>query len=415
MVVLYNIGISFLRVLYWIAAWFNPKAKSFQDGRRQQIEKLNKAFPHPLHEKWVWVHCASLGEFEQGRPVIEALKAWNPSIKILLTFFSPSGYEVRKNYTYADSVFYLPWDTSANAQWFAEKVKPSLVIFVKYEFWYHYSAALHKRSIPLISISSVFRPDQSFFKPYGFLFRRMLGYFNHFFVQNEESAKLLHSIGLKNVTLSGDTRFDRVNEITQQAVEIPIAQQFKDNQKLMVIGSAWPDDMEVLFPFINENKNRLKFIIAPHEITEEFIISIEVSIEGKCVRFSKANGALLSEASVLIIDNVGMLSSLYRYGEFAFIGGGFGEGLHNILEAACYGIPIFFGNERYQKFQEAVDLVLRGGAFDVDGFPELKSKYELMSTYPETFLLACDVTRSYVLENLGATSRIVDYSKKILQ
>ncbi len=414
MVTLYNLGISLLRILYWIASWFNPKAKAFRKGRLQQKEILKKAFSRNTSDQWVWIHCASLGEFEQGRPVIEALKRSTPSAKVLLTFFSPSGYEVRKDYELADEVFYLPWDTRSNAKWFAHNVRPSLVIFVKYEFWYHYSAELHKRKIPLISISSIFRKDQIFFQPYGSLFRKLLGNFDHFFVQNEESLTLLASLNINNATKSGDTRFDRVQQITQQATEIPLAKQFKDEQKLMVIGSAWPDDMEVLIPFINENKNRLKFIIAPHEITEEFITSIEKSIDGKSIRYSKPGDAP-QDSPVLIIDNIGMLSTLYSYGEFAFVGGAFGDGLHNILEAACYGIPIFFGNKKYQKYQEAVDLVLRGGAFDVADFNDLKSKYELMSNHPETFLLACEVTRQYILENLGATTRIINYSKKYLE
>ncbi|NOT75944.1 MAG: 3-deoxy-D-manno-octulosonic acid transferase [Cyclobacteriaceae bacterium] len=414
MVLLYNFGIRFLSSAYWLASWFNPKAKAFREGRIRQSDKLKQTFPSNSQDKWVWFHCASLGEFEQGRPVMEALKVWNPSLKILLTFFSPSGYEVRKNYATADAVFYLPWDTKKNARWFAENVKPSLVVFVKYEFWYHYSEQLNKKNIPLISIASIFRQDQSFFQSYGSFFRKMLGYFNHFFVQNEESVTLLKSIGIQSVTLGGDTRFDRVHQIIQQSEEIAIAKQFKDGQKLMVIGSAWPDDMDVLYPFINENKDRLKFIIAPHEISEEFLSTIEKSIDGKTVRFSKAGNASLPEVSVLIIDNIGMLSRLYNYGEFAYVGGAFGEGLHNILEAACYGIPVFFGNKKYQKYQEAVDLVFRGGAFEVGDFTQLKSKYEMMISHPETFLLACEVTRQYVLENLGATSRIVNYSKKYL-
>ncbi|CAN5404972.1 glycosyltransferase N-terminal domain-containing protein [soil metagenome] len=415
MVALYDVGIFFLRVLYQLAAIFNPKAKAFRDGRSQQVEKFNKVFDGKSTDRWVWFHCASLGEFEQGRPVIEALKLWNPSLKVLLTFFSPSGYEVRKNYESADAVFYLPWDTKKNASWFADNVKPALVVFVKYEFWYHYSAELYKQKIPLISIAAIFRKDQSFFQSYGSLFRTLLGYFNHFFVQNEESVSLLRSIGINDVTLSGDTRFDRVHQIIQQSREIPLAHQFKNNQKVMVVGSAWPADMDVLYSFINENKNSLKFIIAPHEISEEFIDSIENSIDGKSVRYSKAQEREeLQNASVLIIDNIGLLSRLYRYGEFAFVGGGFGDGLHNILEAACYGIPIFFGNRRYQKFQEATDLVLRGGAFEVTDFRDLKFKYELLSNHPEKILLAREVTRQYVLENLGATSRIVDYSKKFL-
>ena len=414
MVILYNSGIFLLKFLYWIASWFNPKARTLRQGRRQQREKLEKTFPLVPSDTLVWFHCASLGEFEQGRPVIEALKFSKPSLKILLTFFSPSGYVARKNYAFADFIFYLPWDTRKNAKWFAEKVHPALVVFVKYEFWYHYSIELNKRAIPLISISSIFRPDQIFFKPYGSIFRSMLKSFRHFFVQNHQSVDLLQSIGIANVTLAGDTRFDRVYQITQQAEEIPIVERFKDGQKIMVVGSAWPEDMDVLLPFINENINNLKFIIAPHEINEDFLRDIEKSIDGKSVRYSKVNDSAIQDTSVLIIDNIGMLSRLYRYGEFSFVGGGFGEGLHNILEAACYGIPVFFGNKAYQKYQEAVDLVFRGGAFEVGNFMELKSKYEMMINHPETFLLACDVTRHYILENLGATDKIVDYCNKSL-
>ncbi len=414
MVILYTIGISCLRTIYWAASWFNPKAKAFQNGRQEQSQRLHNTFPLASMEQVVWVHCASLGEFEQGRPVIEALKVWRPSIKILLTFFSPSGYEVRKNYEYADFVFYLPWDTSRNAKWFAEKVKPSLALFVKYEFWFHYSTELHKRKIPLISISSIFRSDQIFFKRYGSLFRSMLKNFNHFFVQNQESVSLLQSIGISSITLTGDTRFDRVNQIIQQAIKIPLVQQFKDTQKMMVVGSAWPEDMEVLFPFINEHRTNLKFIIAPHEIREDFLATIEKSLDGKSVRYSRVQGFPVQEASVLIIDNVGMLSQLYQYGEFAYVGGAFGEGLHNILEAACCGIPIFFGNKSYKKYQEASDLVLQQGAFDVRDYVELKLKYEMMVNHPEMFLLACQVTRKYVVNNLGATDKIVDHCKNHL-
>ncbi len=411
---LYRSGIAALRLLYWSASWFNPKAKALMKGHEEQANKLRATFPLTAPATLVWFHCASLGEFEQGRPVIEALKAWKPSLKILITFFSPSGYSVRKDYECADFVFYLPWDTTRNAKWFAEVVNPTLAIFVKYEFWYFYSNELRKKNIPLISISSIFRPGQIFFKPHGALFRSTLKCFNHFFVQNQESAGLLQSIGIDQVTLAGDTRFDRVNQIIQQSREIEIAKQFKDGQKLMVIGSAWPEDMEVLIPFINDNIKRLKFIIAPHELKEDFLVAIEHSINDKSVRYSTATAQKLLEASVLIIDNIGMLSSLYRYGEFAFVGGAFKQGLHNILEPACFGIPVFFGNKAYQKYQEAVDLVLRGGAFDVSDYMDLKSKYELLISHPEYFRLACDVTRQYVLENLGATDKIMNYCNKIL-
>ena len=414
MVLLYNIGIFLLKSLYWIASSFNPKAKSFLQGRRQQQSKLRQTFPLPPNQKLVWFHCASVGEFEQGRPVLEALKLWNPSLKILLTFFSPSGYELRKNYEHAEFIFYLPWDTKTNARWFAENVKPSLVIFVKYEFWYHYARALRHQNIPLISISSIFRPDQIFFRSYGSFFQKILRNFNHFFVQNKESMVLLQTIGISEVTLAGDTRFDRVHHIMQRSENLLLAQQFKNGQTLMVIGSAWPEDMEVLLPFINENKGRIKFIIAPHEISEGFLTKIENSIEAKSIRYSIATDKNIGEASVLLIDNVGMLSRLYRYGEFAFVGGAFNQGLHNILEAACFGIPIFFGNRVYQKYQEAVDLVLRGGAFEVGDYMELKSKVENLTRQKENFALACEVTRQYVLENLGASDTIVAYCKKIL-
>lgn len=414
MVFLYNCGVYALRFLYWTASWFNSKARAFRKGRLEQVQKLKETFPLHESETLVWFHCASLGEFEQGRPVMEALKAWRPSVKILLTFFSPSGYEVRKNYAHADFVFYLPWDTPKNARWFAENVRPRWAVFVKYEFWHHYSAELFKRNIPLISISSIFRPGQIFFRGYGQLFSSILKRFNHFFVQNQQSVELLQSIGISSATLTGDTRFDRVFQITKKNEEIPIALRFKDGQELMVIGSVWPEDMEVLFPFINENKGRLKFIIAPHEIKETFLIAIEKSVEGKSIRFSEANDQAVEKASILLIDNVGMLSRLYRYGEFAFVGGAFGQGLHNILEAACFGVPIFFGNKAYEKFQEAIDLVYRGGAFGVGTYAELKSKYEVMIQHPETYQLACAVTHQYVLENLGATEKIMAHCKKFL-
>ena len=344
---------------------------------------------------------------------MEAFRKQHPSHKILLTFFSPSGYEVRKNYAGADYVFYLPWDTTHNAKRFVEITKPELVIFVKYEFWYFYSAELKRKSIPLISASCIFRPEQSFFKGYGSFFRSILKNFDHFFVQTSQSIELLKQIGINNSSLVGDTRFDRVHDITTNAVDIELAQQFKGDDKVFVVGSLWPEDLDVLAPFINENKKLLKFIIAPHEISEKFLSEIEVSISVKSIRYSKA-GQHLNSYDVLIIDNVGMLSSLYRYGEFAYVGGAFGKGLHNILEAACYGVPIFFGNKNYQKFQEAHELIMRGGAFSVADYSELKTTYEMMISRPENFLLACEVTKSYVNENLGATEKIIKYCNNLL-
>jgi 3-deoxy-D-manno-octulosonic-acid transferase len=413
MVLLYDTGILLLRFFYLVGTVFIPKARTFRRGRHAQVEQLGRIAAGSANQKIVWFHCASLGEFEQGRPLIEALKQANPAVQILLTFFSPSGYEIRKNYELADYVLYLPWDTRRNARRFAEKIRPSLAIFVKYEFWYHYSIELRRQSIPLISVSCIFRPDQVFFKTYGALFRKLLRSYNHFFVQNQESLTLLQSIGISEATVAGDTRFDRVNQIVQRAEEIPAVKQFKATDRIMVVGSAWPEDMEVLFPFINENKGRMKFIIAPHEISESFLTDIEKSIEGKSIRYSKI-GSGAGDCAVLIIDNIGLLSRLYRYGDFAFVGGAFKQGLHNILEAACYGIPIFFGNVAYQKYQEAVDLVLRGGAFDVGSLTGLKTKFERMMSNPQEYQFASEVTRQYVLDNLGATKKIVDYCNKSL-
>jgi 3-deoxy-D-manno-octulosonic-acid transferase len=411
MILLYRVGLFFLRLGFRFAALFHAKAFAFVKGRKNLFGNLQGAFQNhkgPL----VWMHCASLGEFEQGRPVIEFLKKEYPSLKLLLTFFSPSGYEVRKNYSQADYVFYLPWDTKSNAEKFVSITNPTVAIFVKYEFWYYHSKTLRTRNIPLISISSIFREDQLFFKPYGGFYRSILKNYDHFFVQNKTSIDLLKSIDLKNCTIAGDTRFDRVYTIVQESAEIPIAHAFKANQKTVVVGSCWPDDIEVLTPMINEG--RMKFIIAPHELGEAFLSSIERTLQVKSIRYSKAAKQNLDDYLVLIIDNVGMLSRLYRYGEFAYVGGAFGKGLHNILEAACYGIPIFFGNKSYQRFQEAIDLINLGGAFEIEDYVDLKEKFKSLSQ-PENFLLACEVTKSYVMENLGATEKIMQYCRKLLK
>ncbi len=404
---IYSLAIRLLALAYRLAVPFNTKARQFVSGRKKLFKKLSGRFAGNSY-KVVWVHCASLGEFEQGRPIIELIKSQRHDLKILLTFFSPSGYEVRKNYETADYVYYLPWDTPRNAQRFVEIVKPSLAIFIKYEFWYNYSNQLKKHGIPLISASCILRPDQIFFKPYGNFFRQILRNFNAFFVQNQETKKLLSSIGI-NAIIAGDTRFDRVLQIINTAKEVELVKTFKSDQQVWVIGSCWPEDIDVLSPFIHDHSYHLKFIIAPHEINEKFLSEIERSLQLRTVRFSKSGHDDVKNAQVLIIDNIGMLSTLYKYGEVAYVGGAFGAGLHNILEAACYGIPIFFGNKNYEKYQEANDLIMRGGAFEVSGYADLKAKYQLLNSKPENYLLACEVTKSYVEENRGATKKIVDY------
>ncbi len=409
MILLYDLGLLVLRIGFRIAALFNSKAAAFVKGRKGIFERLRISFSESKG-RVVWVHCASLGEFEQGRPVIEQLKKEFADLNILVTFFSPSGYEVRKNYPLA-TVHYLPWDTASNAREFVQVVKPNFAIFIKYEFWYHFSKALKDNDIPLLSVSSIFRPQQIFFKKYGSFYRSILKNFDFFFVQNDQSQKLLRSIGFENSVIAGDTRFDRVITVVNQAENIPIAEKFKGDQKTVVVGSCWREDLDVLLPTISEGN--VKFIIAPHEISEDFIQTIERSAQVETVRFSRAADSNIEGCQVLIIDNVGMLSRLYRYGEFAFIGGAFGKGLHNILEAACYGVPIFFGDRNYEKFQEAVDLINRGGAFEVSDAKSFKEKFEMLNT-PESFMLACEVTRSYVVENLGATDKIMAHCRKLL-
>jgi len=393
-------------------ALFNPKAKAFVNGRKNIFSELSKAFQSEKAPV-IWIHCASLGEFEQGRPIIERLKENHSEYKILLTFFSPSGYKAKKNYQVADYIFYLPWDTKHNAKKFIEITKPRIAFFVKYEFWHNYIQELAHQEIPVISVSSIFREDQIFFRPYGSFFRSTLKLINHFFVQNDTSRSLLQNIGIQNATVAGDTRFDRVNQITKQAREVEIAKAFKGSENIFVIGSCWPEDLEVLTPFINSQSGKLKFIIAPHEIHDSFLRKIEEIPNVKSIRYSKANSGITT-ADVLIIDNIGLLSSLYQYAEYAYVGGAFGKGLHNILEAACFGIPIFFGNKNFQKFQEAKDLIMRGGAFEINDYDDFKKKYELLTSRPENYLLACDVTKGYVMEKLGATDIIMKYCRHLL-
>lgn len=408
---LYNISIFFIGVGLKLLSFFNTKAKAFVTGRRDIFQHMRQALSGNTAPV-VWIHCASLGEYEQGHPVLEALKEEFPDHKIFLTFFSPSGYTVRKNNSGADYVFYLPLDTNRNAKQFVTIVNPKLALFIKYEFWYHYTRILKKRNIPLISVSSIFRKEQFFFRKTGTFNRRILKHITHFFVQNQESVDLLRSIDLYNATVSGDTRFDRVKKIVDMAEEVPLLRTFKSDDRVFVAGSAWPEDLEVLLPFINEG--RLKFIIAPHEIDKQHLDTLRRSIVVKSVFYSEANEETVADASVLIIDSVGLLSRLYRYGEFAFIGGAYGKGLHNILEAACYGMPILFGDRNYQKFREAVDLINRGGAFPVADYPDLKKKFELLNI-AETFQLACEVNRQYVEENTGATGRIMAYCRQVLR
>ena len=357
-----------------------------------------------------WFHCASLGEFEQARPIIESFRQRKPDYKILITFFSPSGYEIRKNYSEADHVFYLPYDTAVNAKEWLDIIQPSIVFFIKYEFWYHYFNEIEKRGVPLISASSIFRNDQIYFKSFGRLQRSILQKVTHFFVQNKISEDLLNSIDINNVTISGDTRFDRVAEIARGVKEIPIADTFTANQTTWIIGSMWQEDLDVMGAFINHDEQNYKYIIAPHEITQAGLNKIEKQLSKSVIRYSEAELDNIANYDVLLIDNIGMLSSLYQYGDYAFIGGAFGKGLHNILEAATFEMPIFFGNRNYKKFKEATDLIQQEGAFAVVDYHDLAEKFKLLNHD-----IASTICRSYVVNHTGATQKIIDKSLKLLE
>lgn len=357
------------------------------------------------------MHCASLGEFEQGRPVLEKLKSQNPNSKFLLTFFSPSGYEIRKDYKGADWVFYLPMDGPQNAKRFLQIVNPSLVIFVKYEFWYYYLKTIKQQNIPFLLVSALFRENAGFFKWYGGLQRKMLSFFTHLFVQNESSKKLLDSIGfVNNCTVAGDTRFDRVIEIAENGTAIADIENFIGNNKSIVAGSTWPEDEEILKQTSDAISNSsLKLIIAPHEINREHITNLQKLFPGSILFSELKNYKNQSiTGNILIIDNIGMLSRLYKYAYIAYIGGGFGKGIHNTLEAAVYGKPVLFGPE-YQKFNEAVELIQTGGAFSISNTRDCITIIQKLLQSEKEYLKSCYSAKEYVYSNKGATDKILSY------
>ncbi len=351
---IYGFSMLILNLLFKVASVFNTKAKLWVAGRKDIFKQIADKLKDDKFR--IWIHVSSLGEFEQGRPLMELLKKEYPDYKIFLTFFSPSGFEVQKNYKFADYIFYLPLDTKSNAVKFVDLINPDIAIFVKYEFWYNHLKALSDKKIPTYLISGIFRPSHAFFKWYGKWYKQILYFFDHFFVQNSESKQLLENIGLRNVTISGDTRFDRVAEIAQKAKPIPFIEKFCEDNTTVIFGSSWKADEELFFDFINKNENNIKFIIAPHEIHEENIVKIMSRITQPILRYSQIEHNKSNDARVLIIDNIGMLSTAYKYGSIAHIGGGFGSGIHNILEAATFGLPILFG-PNYHKFQESLKVL----------------------------------------------------------
>lgn len=400
----YDLFIRVYVTLIRLAALFNPKARLWLQGRKDWRRRLREKISSGGVD--LWIHCASLGEFEQGRPVIEALRKAHPSVRILLTFFSPSGYEVRKDYALCDHVCYLPLDTVRNARDFLDIVKPRAVIFVKYEFWLHFITELYQRAKPVVLVSAIFRQDQFFFRWYGRGFLPVLSYYERIFVQDERSRQILEAHRLTRVTVAGDTRFDRVGKIAAEAREVEGMKTFLGNARTIVAGSTWPGDDEAILPCLAMAD---KWVIAPHEVNESRLRQLEKRLPADTVRYSRmVEDPEASRASkVLVIDNIGMLSALYRYGRIAIIGGGFDHGIHNVLEAAVYGIPVLFG-PKYQKFREARDLIAVGGAFTAEGpggFAEVLGKLAAESFAAN----AGRVAGAYVLEQSGATGKILDF------
>jgi 3-deoxy-D-manno-octulosonic-acid transferase len=408
---MYRIFIFLYPLSVRVAALWNPKARLWVSGRKNlipQIEVRLAGDSRPV----VWFHCASLGEFEQGRPIMEEVKRQFPDICLLLTFFSPSGYEAGKGYTGADHVFYLPMDAPGAARRFLEAVKPTLAIFIKYEFWHYYLDGLRRDQVPTLLASAAFRSNQPFFRWYGGFWRRMLGAFSYFFVQDEESLALLQGLGLGDkAMISGDTRFDRVLEIAHTGKGIPAAAAFAGNGPVIVAGSTWDEDEKELAHFVRTHPE-VHFIIAPHEISKDHIQAIRQRFPG-CVLFSEYSQAFPADpgAHCLIIDNIGMLSRLYQYGTITYVGGGFGgDGVHNVLEAAVWGKPVVYG-PIYDKYREAIELLEAGGGFSATSTLDLEKCLKELLEKPGAIASAGEASRRYVTHKAGATDRIVKYIK----
>ncbi|MBN2666592.1 MAG: 3-deoxy-D-manno-octulosonic acid transferase [Bacteroidales bacterium] len=400
---LYNSGILLFILAVRLLSPFNSKVRLMVKGWKDWEEKLKERAG--AGSKNIWVHCASLGEFEQGRPVIEEIRSREPQSRIILSFFSSSGYEIRKNYIGADYVCYLPPDTPGNAERFVKAANPSAVIFVKYEFWNNYISEVRRKSIPLYLISGIFRPGQHFFSWYGGFFRKMLSCFTYIFVQDQKSESLLRSAGINNVTVAGDTRFDRVVEIASSAKDIGALETFRGNARLVLAGSSWPPDEEIIARYIHEHPGAAKWVFAPHEIDESNIKRLEKLLGKSVVRFSEftEDG---EGAEVMIIDNMGMLSSAYRYAYIAVVGGGFGKGIHNVLEPACWGKPVLFG-PNHGKFREAVELITEGGGKVFTDYNDFRESLNIWLSDIESYRKAARSAGEYVKTNSGATATIL--------
>tara|TARA_R110000787_G_scaffold183014_1_gene295009 strand:+ start:20732 stop:21985 length:1254 start_codon:yes stop_codon:yes gene_type:complete len=408
---LYNFSTYITSKLILLTPFFSKKMSLFVHGRKSVFDTLKESI-NP-EDKTIWFHCASLGEYEQGVPIMEKTKELFSDYKLIVTFFSPSGFEVKKNSTLANIIIYLPIDTVSNAKKFIEIAHPSLAIFIKYEFWPNYLFQLKENKIPTLLVSGLFRKDQLFFKPYGGFMRKALNCFDHFFVQDETSKKLLNSINITNTTVSGDTRFDRVSNQLKQNNTLAFISEFKQNNLCIVCGSTWPEDEAVLINYINKASDDVKFIIAPHEINTSKIESFRKYIQKKSTLFSTKEDINISEYNVFIIDTVGLLTKIYSYADIAYVGGGMGAtGLHNILEPATFGVPIVIGN-RFEKFPEAKELKDLKGLFSISNASECSKILEKLVTDKNSRMESGKITQSFIESNKGATNKIMDYIKHL--
>lgn len=407
MLLIYSVIVSIARLLLQIFAFFIPKINLFVTGRKDVFSTLKSKIKPD--DKTIWFHAASLGEYEQGLPVIEKTKENHPNHKIIVSFFSPSGYEVRKNNTVADATVYLPLDTMKNAKKFIQLAHPDLVFFIKYEFWPNYLNELKKQQIPTYLISGIFREKQAFFKWYGGFYRKALEAFTYFFVQNESSLQLLHQLGKNNAVVSGDTRFDRVATILEKDNTLDFIETFKNNTTTIVIGSSWPKDEELLLNFINSSPTNCKYIIAPHNIKREQIQQLKTNCVKKAVFFSEKEDKNLADYNVFIIDTIGILTKIYSYADIAYVGGGFGHpGVHNILEPATFGIPIIIG-PHYSHFAEAIDLVDLKGCITINNQTELNKSLENLITNTSERIKMGKICAQFVQKNKGAVNQILKY------
>lgn len=399
----YTLGIYLYYAVVYCISPFYPKAKLWIKGRKRLFPALKSACQD---QKIVWFHCASLGEYEQGRPLIEKIKKDHSEVSVLCTFFSPSGYEIKKKDTLLDLVFYLPADTVHNSKKFIEIVRPQVAIFVKYEYWYNFMNQLHHYNIPFYYVSAIYRKNQPFFRWYGRWFRQQLAKCTYIYLQNQASKELLHSIGIDKTEVIGDTRFDRVYQTSLEPISLDFAARFKANKKMIVCGSTWREEEQIIFDALPHFQQKYKWIIAPHLIDKEHIDEIKSKFYSyKTICYSEIREENLAEYDICIIDTIGLLRKLYYYGEYALIGGGFKTGLHNVIEASVFGIPVFFG-PHYKKFNEANDLVTLQSAFPIENATQFVQKIDDLDLNQDKYLLISRKTKKYIVNNLGAVNKI---------